>query len=132
MIVRATATTGEVLPVLSRDSAAGIDIETDFPVTLGRAYAVFAVTIYLGIAWYYIFNDDGHPWPTWAPAPLFEVVDGAIPASWRFGYFNFARENQYPILSFPEWAEDHTFYERLVDGDEAVVRVFNERRREVL
>lgn len=131
MIVRAIATTGDVLPALSRDSAAGVDVDTDFPVTLSRTYAVFAVTIYLGMAWYYIFNDDGHPWPTWTPAPLFEVVDGAVPASWRLGYFNFSRENQYPILSFPEWAEDHTFYERLVDGDEAAVRVFNERRHEV-
>lgn len=131
MIVRAITTTGDVLPALSRDSAAGVDSDTEFPVTPGRTYAVFAVTIYLGLAWYYILNDDGHPWPTWAPAPLFEVVDGSLPNSWKICYFNFDRENQYPILSFPEWAEDPTFYERLVDGDEAATRAFNERRPEV-
>jgi len=131
MIVRAIATTGDVLPAQSRDSAAGIEGDTDFPVTLGRTYAVFAVTIYLGVAWYFILNDDGHPWPTWAPAPLFEVVDGAVPASWKLGYFKFSREDQYPILSFPEWAGDHTFYEHLVDGDEVATRVFNERRHEI-
>lgn len=131
MIVRAVATTGEVLPALSRDSAAGVEGDTVFPVTVGRAYPVFAVTIYLGVAWYYILNDDGHLWPTWAPAPLFEVVDGGLPASWKVGYFRFSRENQYPILSFPEWADDHTFYERLVDGDEAAMKVFAERRHEI-
>lgn len=131
MIVRATATTGEVLPALSRNSAVGVDATTEFPVTIGRTYAVFAVTIYLGIAWYYIFDDDNHQWPTWAPAPIFEVANGDLPPSWKVGYFNFSREDQFPILSFPEWAEDNSFYERLVDGDAATVRVFDERRREI-
>jgi hypothetical protein len=131
MIVRATARTGDALPVLSRDVAVGIDGTTEFPVTTGRTYVVFALTIYLGVAWYYVFDDDGHPWPTWVPAPLFEVVDGGIPPSWMVGYFNFGRDDQYPILSFPEWAQDHTYYERLVDGDEAAARVFDVRRREI-
>lgn len=47
------------------------------------------------------------------------------------GYFHFGRDNQYPILSFPGWATDHRFYERLVDGDADAVRIFNERRQEV-
>lgn len=131
MRVRAIATTGNVLPVMSRDSLVGIDDSTQFPVTIGRDYAVFAMTVYLGMAWYYVLDDDGHAWPTWMPAPLFEVVDGSIPPTWTLGYFNFGREDQYPILSFPEWAGDHTFYERLVDGDESAVRTFSERRREI-
>ena len=131
MIVRATADTGDVLPAMSRDTAVGIDGSTEFPVTIGATYAVFAMTIYLGMAWYYILDDDGRPWPTWAPAPLFEIVDGSIPTSWRVGYFHFDRENQYPILSFPEWVEDHSFYERFFDEDDTAVRIFAERRREI-
>lgn len=92
MIVRCTARTGDVLPSMSRDSSVGIDGSTEFPVTVGRSYLVFAMTIYLGVAWYYIMDDDGHAWPTWVPAPLFEVVDGSLPASWRVGYFHFGRE----------------------------------------
>lgn len=131
MIVRCTARTGDVLPSMSRDSSVGIDGSTEFPVTVGRSYLVFAMTIYLGVAWYYIMDDDGHAWPTWVPAPLFEVVDGSLPASWRVGYFHFGREDQYPIVSFPEWAEDQQFYERLVDGDATAVRIFSERKREI-
>lgn len=131
MIVRAVATTGDVLPVLSRDSSVGVDGDTEFPVTVGRTYAVFAVTIFLGLAWYYILDDDGNSWPTWIPAPLFDVIDGGLPASWKIGYFKFSRENQYPILSFPEWADDQTFYERLVDGEATATQVFNDRRNEI-
>jgi hypothetical protein len=131
MIVRCIANTGEALPAMSRDSGRGIDADTEFPVTLGRLYAVFAMTIFLGIAWYYILDDDGNAWPMWAPSTLFEVEDGSIPMSWQVGYFRFSREDQYPILSFPEWAADYQFYERLVAGDYETVRIFEQRRREV-
>jgi hypothetical protein len=43
------------------------------------------------------------------PAPLFEVIDGELPTSWKIGYFKFDRENQYPILSLLEWGEAPTF-----------------------
>jgi len=89
------------------------------------------MTVFLGIAWFYVLNDDGHDWPSWTPAPMFEVVDGSLPGSWKIGYFRFDRDNQFPIVSFPEWAEDHMFYERLVDGDPTAVRIFGERRGEI-
>jgi hypothetical protein len=131
MMVRCIANTGELLPPMSRDPAQGVDVTTAFPVSIGRSYAVFAMTNFLGIAWYYILDDDGNPWPTWAPSPLFEVDDGRLPTSWQIGYFRFSLEDQYPILSFPEWATDHRFYERLVEGEAEATRVFEGRRREV-
>jgi hypothetical protein len=131
MIVRCIANTGDVLPPASRDPSRGFDVGTEFPVTVGRSYEVFAMTNVVGIAWFYVMDDHGEPWPTWMPSPLFEVVDGRLPSSWQVGYFRFSRDDQYPILSFPEWARDHSFYERLVDGEEEAVRVFDSRRREV-
>ncbi len=131
MMVRCIANTGEVIPPMSRDPGRGVDATTVFPFSIGCSYAVFAMTNFLGIAWYYILDDDGNRWPTWAPSPLFNVDDGRLPASWQIGYFRFSDEDQYPILSFPEWATDHRFYERLVDGETEAVRVFEDRRREV-
>jgi hypothetical protein len=115
---------------MSLDSARGVNSDTEFPVTVGRVYPVYAMTLFLGIAWYYVLDDDGHAWPTWIPATVFEVIDGSLPASWKVGYFRFGAEEQYPILSFPEWADDHAFYERLVDGDPEATRIFAERRAE--
>lgn len=131
MIVRCISSTGAVLPVNARDPLLGVDSDTEFPITIGHTYPVYAVTVLLGIAWYYILNDDGQPWPKWTPAPLFDITDGSFPSSWRFGYFRFSMEDQYPIISFPEWSSDHGFYERLVDGEEEAVQVFNRRRKEV-
>ena len=131
MIVRCISRTGEALPTFAYDSRQGVTAQTEFAVTPGRAYHVFGVTVLLGIAWYYVLGDDGLAWPIWMPAPLFEVVDGSIPVSWIVGYFRFSRDSQYPMISFPEWATDHEFYERLVDGEPEAARVFALRRAEV-
>jgi hypothetical protein len=131
MIVRCIANSGADLPVANIVPSRGYDRSTEFPLTIGRDYSVFALTVFLGTAWYYVLDDDGNPWPTWSPAALFDVVDGHIPHGWSCGYIRNSADDQYPVISFPEWAEDHTFYERLVDGDEAAIRVFNERRHEV-
>lgn len=131
MIVRAIYTTGDALPSYANDKARGVTAGTQFAVSLGRTYVVFGVTLFLGIAWYYVLDDDGHDWPTWIPAALFEVVDGNIPKSWVLGYFRFSRDDQYPLLSFPEWATDHHFYERLVARDPDAMAVFSRRRAEI-
>lgn len=131
MRVRCISMSGESLPMSSRDPRLGVDAETMFPVTLGAEYPVYAITVMLGIPWYYIMDDDGSPWPIWSPSSLFEVIDGGLPSSWRYGFFRFDRDQQFPIISFPEWAADHFFYERLVDGEADAVAVFSRRRIEI-
>ncbi|TFC22116.1 hypothetical protein E3O55_19020 [Cryobacterium sp. MDB1-18-2] len=113
------------------DPRRGFDRSTEFPLTVGRDYPVFAITVFLGSAWYYILNDDGHDWPTSTPSALFDVTDGSLPASWIVGYNRFTVEEQFPLISFPEWADDRGFYERLLDREPNAVQVFTARRREV-
>jgi hypothetical protein len=131
MIVRCLTTTAGGLPANAYDSNMGINPDTVFPVTPGQAYPVYAITILLGRAWFYIQNDDGLAWPTWTPASVFEILDGHMPASWILNYFRLAPDDQYPLISFPEWAADHYFYERLVDGEPEAVRIYASRRAEV-
>jgi hypothetical protein len=131
MIVRCRTTTAGGLPAYAYDSERGITPDTEYPVTPGRDYPVVGITIMQGQAWYYIHDDDDLAWPIWTPASVFEVVDGHMPASWIVGYFRFAPDRQYPLISFPEWASDHYFYERLVDGEPDALRTYALRRAEV-
>ncbi|MEZ0579131.1 hypothetical protein [Nocardioides sp. MH1] len=131
MIVRCIANTGASLPAANIDTRRGYDRATEFPLTIGDSYAVFAFTIFLGTGWYYVIDDDRLDWPTWMPASLFDVVDGSIPAGWKLGYVRLSADDQRPIVSFPEWADDPAFYERLVDQDPVAVQVFDRRRREI-
>jgi hypothetical protein len=90
---------------------------------------VYAITVFRGLAWYYVLDDHALPYPVWKPAALFELSSGAIPANWVIGYVRTSSDDVgYPILSFPEWANDRYYYERLVDGDAAAVAIFEKRR----
>jgi len=130
-MVRCVANTGASIQEANIAPEMGIDRSTEFPVTIDREYVVFAVTMFRGTAWYYVLDDDRRRWPIWKPASLFEVIDGSLPDSWIFGYFRFTHDDQYPILSFPEWAGDHSFYERLVDDEREAAEIFVRRRAEI-
>jgi hypothetical protein len=129
--VRATciASSGQALPESCLDEAAGISRDTEFPLTVGASYEVYAITTFRGHAWYYVLDDNRLPYPVWKLAPLFEIDDPSLPADWVVGYVRKEEEDEgYPIISFPEWALDPQFYERLVDGDPESVAVFKARR----
>jgi hypothetical protein len=60
---------------------------------------------------------------------LFDIESGALPEDWVLDYIRPPKDDVgYPVLSFPEWATDRFFYERLVDGDQDAVAVFELRR----
>lgn len=105
-------------------------LERAFPLTVGASYPVVAIVVNHGIPWYYIHDDDDLSWPIWYPASLFEVSDGAFPESWVYGYFVVSRDVQFPIISFPEWANDRYFYERLIDGEPSAESTYALRRAE--
>ncbi|HEX9643642.1 MAG TPA: hypothetical protein VGC11_06565 [Acidimicrobiia bacterium] len=105
--------------------------ESMFPLTIGRIYVVYGITTFRGHVRYYVLDDDQLPYPVWRLAPLFDLLDGRLPSSWRFGYFRLdSADVGVPIITFPEWANDHYFYERLVDGDPDAVATFAWRRTE--
>lgn len=119
------------LPDSLLDPAIGIERGTVFALTLGREYVVYAVTTFRGHCWYYVFDDNTLPYPVWKLADLFEVRDHTIPGTWVIDYVHSpggASPEGWPILSFPEWALDRTYYERLVDGDPQAHAVFEARR----
>ena len=130
MIVKCTANSGADLPVSQLSPSSGFTERTDFPLSLGRTYHVFALTLFLGGTWYFVLDDDNLDWPVWAPAELFEIVDGSLPVGWRVGEVRGDR-GLYPVISFEEWADDPGFYERLVDGEPRTVEIFKRRRAEI-
>jgi hypothetical protein len=101
-----------------------------FPLVVGKEYVVYGVTITLGHVWYYICDEEFVYYPVWNPSSLFEVSDSSIPEFWRIrvraarGY----QEERF-LLSFPEWVNDDFFYDKLTDGKDEEVRIFNHYRR---
>ncbi|WP_327393177.1 hypothetical protein OG533_31595 [Streptomyces sp. NBC_01186] len=80
-----------------------------------------------GLFWYYILDDRDLGYPVGHPCALFNVEDGTIPSWWIANYFpHYLNERSgTSIISFPEWATDAQFYEKLFDGDPAALAAFN-------
>jgi len=51
------------------------------------------------------------------PAPLFEIVDPVLSASWRI-LFKTRKSTEIMLLAFEEWCSEETYYERLSDRNE--------------
>lgn len=56
---------------------------TDWNVTFGREYIVYAMILRQNVFKYLILNTSS-PWPNWSPAFLFRIVDHKLPSSWFF------------------------------------------------
>lgn len=79
-------------------------------------YEVRALELWEDDTWrFYLHPDLTMPWPTPYPSALFSVVDSSIPSGWSCQFLDSAPKR----ISFSAWAQDDTFYERLVDGDAA-------------
>lgn len=129
MIVECRGNTGAVLPEAWRNDLTGMSADAAFPLTVGTTYVVYAFTVFDGCTWFYVLDDDERAHPIWYPAALFDIRDPTIPRDWVFGYVRPSTgEEEFPIVSFPEWAHDERFYEALVDGRPDAARVFAERR----
>ena len=129
MRVTCIGSTGAALPGSCLDARIGITRDTNFPLTVAAQYVVYAITTFHGHSWYYVFDDDELAYPVWMLAPLFEISEPSLPPDWIIGYVRRdLQEEGFPCISFPEWALDHYFYERLVDGDPSAVSTFRVRR----
>ena len=99
----------------------------DFHISIDTQYIVYSITVHNNSIWYYICDDAFSYYPRWRPAPLFEVVDPRLSRYWIYEFkkckgFAYVQ----PIIAFPEWASNHPdFYDKLSDGDEREVALFN-------
>src|SRR5260370_32731360 len=77
-------------------------LSTPFPLTVGRTYTVHAITLFRGVPWYYVFDDDQRPYPLLYPAPSFHVVDGRVPVGWRYTTYTTPIPSKF-FLPFTTW-----------------------------
>lgn len=129
MKVRCVSNSGSFLPKECLDPRWGYSSETEFPLTTGRVYVVYAMTTQLAHLWYYVLDDNQLPYPVWQPSPLFDVVDGSLPGDWLINHHRSDNAGFYPLISYPAWANDGFYYERLVDGEPEAVQLFSQAVR---
>ena len=88
---------------------------------INKKYIVYGIMFRENHPWFYICIDDEDEYPTAYPMDLFEIIDDKLSEYWRLSI----RESSFV---FEEWANDSTFYERLVDGDPVAIKQFVDYR----
>lgn len=137
MRVKCKWSKGDVLATPYVDSRIPRDNTTDWFLTTGKEYVVYAMQCCEGKTWYYIMDDHDLWFPIMKPAPLFEIVDSRLSSAWRvaFEHGRDYKTGKYSIeiilLAFDEWCSDPTYYERLSDNNAHEVAIFAQRRKEM-
>jgi len=128
MIAHCITSTGASLPPDLIVANSGLSRNTDFRLTVGQDYVVFAVAFIGQHVWYCVL-EDGVDCPYYKPASLFLVKNPRLSRYW----FGVSRANPPPgsaqfELAFREWAQDSSYYTRLVEGDPAAEELFGRYR----
>lgn len=127
MRIRCIANTGTFLSETYLEPAVGRTKETEFQLTIGKAYTVYALYQWQGSIWYYICDDGYTYYPQQNPAPLFEVIDNRLSSYWRFKVY----PNGLLKLAFEAWLSDQYFYDKLTDGEKTEILIF-EKLKELI
>lgn len=110
-------------------------------IDVGREYLVYGIALVAGRPWYFIDGPTAELFPYAVAAEFFRVSDPNLPAHWGFAFWGPAKptlierilgfasrrvHEHVPvgIISFREWIEDASFFERLVDGDAEARRAY--------
>src|SRR4028118_446267 len=120
MKIRCIANTGANLPESYFLPHLGYKKESEFQLSVGKEYIVYALYEWEGKIWYYICDERYTYYPIHNPAPLFEVVDNRISKYWRFKL----APNGLLTLAFEQWFSDPYFYDKLTDQEEQAVLIF--------
>jgi hypothetical protein len=86
----------------------------------GKEYVVQAISRRGSETLYYIELWDNDTYPSPWPAAFFDISHGSIPTTWVS-----AQQNDTTITTFPYWALDPMFFERLIDGDGEAIYMSN-------
>ena len=130
MKVKCITKAGRTLTEQYLDPRIPVGRDTEFSLTIGREYIVYAVSFYKDQIWYYVIDDHELWYPIRKPAPLFEISDGRVSKSWRM-----SQRTEPPhfgaLLAFDEWLSDCGFYERLTDRSEKEMSIFRTHRKQM-
>jgi len=130
MRVRCISKRGELLPKEYLDPRVNITRDTDYRVTFGKEYVVYAMAFRRGQVWYYLIDDCEIWYPRNLPAPLFEVTDNRTSKFWRVSLTP-GNPDHDVLFAFAEWDPNDLFYARLTDMSPSEVSVFGKIRAEM-
>jgi hypothetical protein len=101
---------------------------------IGEVYIVYGIYLGDSIAYEVLLDElDNHT--TEFPSHLFKIVDNRLSSFFVIGESErFSRSGEIiksSFISFPEWANDKSYFEKLVEGESDATDIFNAYRRKM-
>lgn len=118
-----------VEPLLGLELGRSFGVDCRFTeLEVGGLYVVYGLQIINGWLQYFVADEvySRVRYPFAHFAAFFETVDRRLSRTWVLGTRGHALGRSGVLVAFDEWAADAGFYERLVDGGERELRVFQE------
>ncbi len=96
---------------------------------VGTLYKVYGVIFQKDYRIYAICNNEENTFPRLWPEDMFEVIDNKLSPYFHLGHMT-TFEGRRPFLSFKEWAEDDSFYGKMID-DKSAEEIFRDYRKKI-
>jgi len=125
MRVRCVSSKGEALAASYLGGVRGLARDDEYPLEVGKEYAVYALATDGCGVWYFVMDEDDLWYPQRYAAPLFELSDGRVSRHWHLSLSDTAGAS---ILAPECWAAEPTFYDNLTDGKEPALSAFAQAR----
>jgi len=97
--------------------------------SVGKEYLVQALEKRDDGLWWYLHTSKDSDYPYPYPAEMFELQERSVPQGWCVGIKKVKGTMIFKWMSFPEWAMDDLFFERLVDGDAKTMSIYRSKKR---
>lgn len=94
---------------------------------IGKVFDVYGILLATSGIWVFILEDSNDDYPKHYPLSFFDIVNADIPENWISGNadnFKFRTRKVFSFLTQPVWANDSSFYERLVIGEGNTIELF--------
>jgi hypothetical protein len=95
----------------------------------GKEYVVYGIEFWDNCPWLYICSESYHEYPKPYASDFFEISDNKLSSQWILKSRETHNHKNKTQLVFPEWADDESFYEKLIDENKTCIDIFKKHRK---
>ncbi|WLG63478.1 MULTISPECIES: hypothetical protein [unclassified Pseudomonas] len=103
--------------------------DSELDIEIGKEYIVYGIELWDNYPWVYICSESYDEYPKPFALDFFEITERKISSHWVLKSQHTYNKKIKTQLVFCEWADDDSFYEKLVNEDERCIEAFESYRK---
>lgn len=103
--------------------------DSELDIEIGKEYIVYGIELWDNYPWVYICSESYDEYPKPFALDFFEITERKISSHWVLKSQHTYNNKIKTQLVFCEWADDDSFYEKLVNEDERCIEAFESYRK---